>query len=1177
MIFEKRFSDRLFVASDQDVDRGFVAWVLPADVTPPSDPTVSLKVAIETASYLGTFVFSARSPAISDPQEADDFLNAVFSIVTAGTRQFIWAPDPGEIKFGSVCMAQIAGDGSAFQTALDAPLTRSLSMQIQTGMQIELDDDGATLLLDGSNNNFQIKFSGPSAPTMLPVTSGVLPFSGKLRGCVLFRGFIERTSLYEKLQWGFQFLIPDEVEVGGENAQLSEWLPLAGYNVGPTDDLGFDISIDPTDPYNEVFDPCVGQTCTMEEAYDSRRTFLNFTGKDFQGVDIKLSSYFRTSFGADIDLVPGTLATNADYIARLVISPGEQVSSSIEHFSLAPEGDFVMQVPSTSASSNHYLQCGQSGTEFFAITPQQGTEPGDLLRFLSRQPAYTPEFPFPVASPVGPPTDPTASPFDRQFVTSWATVVNSSGNSIQYVSQPKGSSLFGNDALIEPTFSNLFGHTIPGFAFTANDTSFFPMFPYAGWNESHNSMSADRSRSLEKTAISPQRRLIVSSISTTNADLLVSGNVEGTTQFDTTPSGLIAQTTQNAAAGAVKWDKVQLGWNEDGGVRYEMAFVDPPNPLVEALQSSDVFLVAANSRNIGQFDNRMSIGSWEMQPQIGKGQTYDNYRNVMIFKGRRGKLYDPTDVENSLVSNPKKWSQSSQFAVPETDDGQSPGDDAELVILSQWLQNYFDDAQKQSDNPYFQRFNSIAISESWTGILFLRVDITSLPDNLTGILSGVTAPEEFNAHHLAIEISPVVKGTSGAEVNKPSSIFGLIYYVDPDFVDEEPVRSIAPTTPDDYNFRLLSLKVLFENTTVQSFESYSQLTLNKLFGSPVQRMGDPENIYKNVLLSGSLQINNGSPVYSLGSQRDDAFYFDSNIINKIEITNVMLSTRSDPDAADVLSWFGMSGFIDYFKLEQPASGDPPTRIPFDIFSFGNQPGEDRFKQGLNFSNLGIAMTFPLVDPSKSLLAFNTKEITFDLSNSTPRKNSLYLNLVLDMDSLAYGTAEKSPKQSGYIDVIPDLRFGGVQGQEWYGLRMKLNMGTPGELAGKVNLDSYLLLSWSAESSSEGGYKAGIGISLPGTGGGAGLISLQNVMKLSIGQIRLKYINDQSSFLMLFTEIALKFLGLLKIPPAGNTLFYLFGNPKAGGKASGLGWYAMYSKVPPATVRGEAVSALTEKK
>jgi hypothetical protein len=87
----------------------------------------------------------------------------------------------------------------------------------------------------------------------------------------------------------------------------------------------------------------------------------------------------------------------------------------------------------------------------------------------------------------------------------------------------------------------------------------------------------------------------------------------------------------------------------------------------------------------------------------------------------------------------------------------------------------------------------------------------------------------------------------------------------------------------------------------------------------------------------------------------------------------------------------------------------------------------------------------------------------------------------------------------------------------------------------------------------------VGIQLPGTGGGAKLISLQSVLKLSIGQIRLGFDADKRSFLLQLTDIALKFFGLLKIPPGGSTLFYLFGNPQSDGKPSGLGWYAMYRK------------------
>jgi hypothetical protein len=109
----------------------------------------------------------------------------------------------------------------------------------------------------------------------------------------------------------------------------------------------------------------------------------------------------------------------------------------------------------------------------------------------------------------------------------------------------------------------------------------------------------------------------------------------------------------------------------------------------------------------------------------------------------------------------------------------------------------------------------------------------------------------------------------------------------------------------------------------------------------------------------------------------------------------------------------------------------------------------------------------------------------------------------------------------------------------------------------VGFTSQLLTAWSPVSNGDATYRALIGVQLPGTGGGAKLISLQTVLKLSIGQLRLARDREQSSFLLMMSEIALRFLGLLKIPPNGSTLFYLFGNPRSEGKPSGLGWYAMF--------------------
>jgi hypothetical protein len=89
--------------------------------------------------------------------------------------------------------------------------------------------------------------------------------------------------------------------------------------------------------------------------------------------------------------------------------------------------------------------------------------------------------------------------------------------------------------------------------------------------------------------------------------------------------------------------------------------------------------------------------------------------------------------------------------------------------------------------------------------------------------------------------------------------------------------------------------------------------------------------------------------------------------------------------------------------------------------------------------------------------------------------------------------------------------------------------------------------------------------LPGAGSGGDLFSLQSVLKLSIGVVQLFYNAGQKSFLLLLNEIALKFLGLLKVPPNGATAFFLFGNSDAD-SSTGLGWYAIYNqakaKAPP---------------
>jgi hypothetical protein len=941
---------------------------------------------------------------------------------------------------------------------------------------------------------------------------------------------------------------------------------------------------------------------------DENRTYLKFTGQSFilkpnkagefppyffEPGSIKLVSYYRTVYGATISLYP--VADSAKLVIERI--PGEN------KYALTPVGDFEIGVEDAPTADIADLMCGLEGTEYISFHPRTDRQPGDRLRFIARQPAHASNYPFRDASPVGPPVDVQAKLLDATYTTSWATVVPApeTAGQIPYVAQPKGASLYGLDEDINQHFPSLYGSKDPSVVLTGDE--FFPLVPTAGTTIPSVKLgaksvpfTAEQTEDFERQVIGPTRRTAIGKSRQTihsKKACLQGQSVEGVASYNaTTPSGLIATIAGNT------WTKVLLGQNlhgADGGIR-QMSFCQPGDALLQALQTNQLFLVVANRDNLGHlaatvnadcegtptFLNSMNIEDWILTADVGQTATddpqsnkYGDYYNVMIIKGRKGKLYDPKDslkddptgVTNSLVANPAMWTQRDTFASPATAGHPTP-DAGQQVILSQWLKTYFRDAHEQPDTVSFQKFNTIAQDENWTGILILRMKIASLPDNLAGVAAGVTSPNQFNAHHFAIEISQVKNETGQQpDLKETSSMFGLIYYVDPAFTPPAKGKIAVPVPPTAgalYDFRLLSLKVLFENSAVKDFQSYAQITLNSFFGMSVTKMGDGGNPYNTIVLAGSYQTNNGKPIYSLGSTSHNTFYFGSDIIQKIQIDLGQMSTRNSGTKTappTVISWFGLSGFIDFEVVSQGEEGT--DKILFDVFSFGNEPHQDELRKGLRFSNLGLMMSYPKDEPERRELNFDSSEIRFDLATSTPRSGSLFLDFALELQGMTGGTSETTPAKGGYLQVITDARLTGVDGGPWFGLRYRLNMGSPGELAGKVSLTSYLLTAWAPDSNAGGPYKALVGIELPGTGGGAKLISLQTVLKLSIGQLRLTRVptagGDKRAFLLMFTDIALRILGILKVPPSGSTLFYLFGNPEDAGKPSGLGWYARYCK------------------
>lgn len=1143
-VFTKKFIDQLYVGP---AGNGEFYLVLSA---PDGRPEIPLDTTLSDSRV--TYVYSAQPVTVTE-QNAQDFVTKIRTLLAGiGTdRGYVWLRTNlvEAINASTAAMMGISGDGTAVQNNLTgATIVSGLSIVIRSGTQLTLDGESLTLA------NGEIRFEGDAQPIMQTVTGGAIPFSGGLRGGIQFTAYINAQSLKNTWFWGFEFFY------SGTPGPVGEWLPLA--DAVPSDFIQLASTINPSDPCNR---------------FGAEMSALAFTGqtlRDGTPIQTVLDSYYRTTFGEAIALVPipGTFGTDPN-AARIGFNRGVQVSETQEKFHTSMAGDFTLQITGSTNYATRDLMCGLQGTELIAFRPKSDSYSGDLMRYARGQAAYSPLYPFALTSPTGPQMDPTQPLLEPvPYVTSWANVIAADNGGIPYVAQPKGLTLYGRDPIVNPNQPTLLGMMDPSVVLPAAAKNVtFPLVPYAAVNEPQADVA-----DFEMQVIGPTRRKIIGEKSggfaASRAAVFSKKVADETAAYNTTtPTGFLI-----TVDGGV-WKKILLGQNLSPAKR-QMYFCNPLPPLQQAFQTNQLFAVFANAEYTGSFSaggtgdcepstptfhNVMNIADWIITAQVGVNR-YNDYRNVVIVKGMKGALYDIVDgAPSGLVMNPDQWTQKNSLAAPSDipPGGTQPGkpDINELPVLSGWLQDYFEAARVHPETKYFRKFNEIARNPNWTGVLVLRADIT-VPTSLAGIMAGVRDRDAFNAHHFGIEITQVTnKPNEPIDIDGSSSMFGLIYYVDPAFVAPVAAEKPQPVPPPggiDYEFRLLTLKVLFENTSIVEFHSWSQLTINKLFDSPVKTIEGGSN--NTIILTGTYQETGGVGIYNLGTTEAVRCYLtDNNIINKIEITSAQMTTQTS-----VSSRFSLAGFLDFNVVADR------NKLPFDVFSFGSgytiTDGKivmlDEPRKGLSFSALSIDMVFAS-DPLQNKYTFNSSNIRFDVASSTPRQESIFINFALGLQRLISGDKESSPANSGFANLITDATLTGVEGDKWYGLSYQLNMGTPGNLAGSVGLTSGLLTAWAPKSGPDD-YKALVGLRLPGTGGGAKLISLQSVLKLSIGQMVLTFDRTTNSFLLMLTEIALRFLGLLKIPPSGSSTFFLFGNPKSGGKPSGLGWYAMYNQLKP---------------
>jgi hypothetical protein len=950
-------------------------------------------------------------------------------------------------------------------------------------------------------------------------------------------------------------------------------------------------------------------------------TYFALTGQTLDAKNnelaTNLASYFALNTGYAVSLVPkadfdtgdapkNNLYANADS-GRFVLKAPD--ADATKRFELQIEGDFYLDVGST--AKQHLDENGQldfmpglSGTETISFTPyanKSGVISGSCIRFLSGQAAFAEDFPPPpvdMAKP-GTPTPTLAT----NYSTSWGNIVDDTPQNVQYVSQPRGASLYARGNGVSPLINgktNLLGFFEP--SFDMPETVSVPMAPYL----SLDTVVAD-ANTLESQVLSNERKsIIVAALPSSRAhkslakrSMLAAAPTDYTPA--TTPQGLVTHVLN-----AGNWSLLNLGQNDvsSGATpeyvypdsqtptnpsQYQLGFVNLSRELQNAFMSNQQFLVMTQKNYLGDlfsdsgltggttttqsiFNNKMSIVDWPFDINIDTSNSYANYNNVILFKFCDGSLLD-------WVKNPGTWTQANTFNTVGAAD-----DDAayqQLVAISTWIQNYIADAEEAyqyglqhpetNQAKLYENFHNIVNQPNWNGVLVLKadIDLQEFPQQLKGLISGIDLTR-FNAHHFGIEINKVNATASAVEMEKNSSLFGLINYLDTAYQSQllqgvNPEKPVPPVQGATYDFKVLQLQVLFENTSIKLFQSKVQLCMNKLFSDKVTNTNNPLGAQKlnSVVLDGTYQDHDGTPVYIFENNYDNLFYFDSNILKNVEITKIQFNTlTTDPNATEIKSNFSMWGFLNFEALETTTAATktaPEKTVTLDAFSFGN-PIDGNYQNGLNYSSLYIDMSFKLATPSVVAYGFDASKIAFSSNQSSARPTSLYPNFALQINNLVSGKKDALPSTLGYLQLnTPGVNLSGLSG-DWYGLEMTLNMGTPGELASSLDFNSSLLIAWNpGGKASDTAYNAFIGIKLPGTSSNAKLLSLQGVLKLSIDTLKLEYIADDESYMMTLSNIALKFLGILKLPPGGSTNFLLFGNPKKGATAKSLGWYAAYNK------------------
>jgi hypothetical protein len=1146
-----------FARSDADL------WVLTAElpagmgsyqvvfvpVSADGVPT-SLTLAQTWQDHPGTYAFLASAPAIPTTFAAgfEWFRQARPGL---GAVWLANPDDPAAAWRASWLSWQLGEAGTATTVGLSAVQLRNLGVWVAGGSTVALAvaQDALTISpVDASG----LYLTAESGAATLPASGSLgLPFGDLVAGTLGFELPVDNTGLshppdVDRLDIGLRYFQPTTTAViGGVPAwqTASQRFPLLS---GPLPDLTLGVRLDP------LFPTLPTRTLLgLAEGTGFGSTLLSTTGRP-----ITLTA------GGDPDNPCGFVPA-----VRALTVP----SRSTDPYYLTPVGAFTVG----EGRAEQQLMCGTSGVEYLTVSALAGS----VLYLVCGHPGYAAtSAPTPITSerttpapswrsrrtgadarslaavvttcggPIPPPpSGGGSSTLTGDATTSWAYLVGPQTSAAVYRAQSDSATLYQpipttgplSTASAVPTlldYLELSGTQLPAaFDSGASPPTLFPMVGLAG-------LVGDPSaaQQLELLAISPARRAAIAAIAAaavgpiaTSVTSLDDGTplphpaLAGTTGGATTPQGLYATFVDGA---------MSLLLGKSGADELVLGNLAPP--LVQAFQSSQLFLVASDRDALGRLAT-LTDGQGRLRIALNPSDTwtFDVFAEGWAERGTAVLLKFAGRSLLELLGDVGTWS------LGEVLNG---GSAAALAAEQQSLLSFCCAAITRAANgdDDFVAFADVVTDPSWNGILVLNcaVPLDGLPEQMSGVAAGID-PALFRAHHLGITVTPV-QAPAGVLTPQDSSLFGLVAYEDPaDLVG----------TQADYRFKVNSLTARFVASAVVGFASRIELLVNALFGDAVELVGGGHG--NNLVLDGVYQRQGASSSYAFTTIGDTLFTVSSGaVLAAVDVTRAEFVTVVAADAAErqkisAESRFVLSGSLKFHDLE------------IDLFSFGDTADGKPAGQ-LAFADLAVDLTYDPADPPKSsVYAFDATRLTYDLAASNPRPGSLFDAFPLTLTSFVQttkpaggsGQTAPTPGTLGFLPVDVPLSQGAF-GPPWFGLVANLSLGTAGALAAEAGFTASLLAAWTPGKA----LNVAFGLKLPGTGGPHKLLSLESVLKLKIADLSLRKVG--TAYVLALHDISLSLLSL-SFPSSGQTQILLFADP-GGQTKNTLAWYGGYAQDPP---------------